>query len=51
MARRRFSPFSLSFLDIMCCGFGAVVLMVLIINAGTEDRSRKRTHDLRSESL
>ena len=29
--RREFSAFSLSFLDIMSCGFGAVVLLFLII--------------------
>ena len=29
--RRKLSPFSLSFLDIMSCGFGAVVLLFLII--------------------
>lgn len=29
--RRSFSPFSLSFLDVMSCGFGAVVLLFLII--------------------
>lgn len=29
--RRELSPFSLSFLDIMSCGFGAVVLLFLII--------------------
>ena len=33
MARRRFDTFSLSFLDIMSCGFGAVVLFFMIINA------------------
>ena len=32
MARKRgFSPFSLSFLDIMACGFGAVTLLFLIL--------------------
>ena len=30
-ARRLFTPFSLSFLDIMSCGFGSVVLLFLII--------------------
>jgi hypothetical protein len=29
--RRQFSPFNLSFLDIMSCGFGAVVLLFLIM--------------------
>ena len=36
MARRKFTVFSLSFLDIMSCGFGAVVLIFLIINHATE---------------
>lgn len=31
MARRKVSPFSLSFLDIMACGFGAVTLLFLIL--------------------
>jgi hypothetical protein len=38
--RKSLSPFNLSFLDIMFCGFGAVVLLVLVINADTI-RSRK----------
>ena len=33
MARRRLNVFSLSFLDAMTCGFGAVVLFYMIINA------------------
>lgn len=33
--RRRISVFSLSFLDVMSCGFGAVVLVFLIINHAT----------------
>jgi Skp family chaperone for outer membrane proteins len=41
--RRSFSLFNLSFIDIMFCGFGAVVLLVLIINASerTENTSRQ----------
>ncbi len=47
--RNTISTFSLSFLDIMFCGFGAVILLVLIINANTV-RSRRETHeDLRAE--
>ena len=47
--RRQLSPFNLSFLDIMFCGFGAVVLLVLVVNARTV-RSRNRLHeDLRAE--
>ena len=29
--RRAFSIFTLSFLDVMCCGFGAVVLLFMIL--------------------
>jgi len=50
MARRRqLSPFNLAFLDIMFCGFGAVVLLVLLVNAQSV-KSRKQQHeDLRAE--
>lgn len=46
MARknRRFSTFSLSFLDIMSCGFGAVALIFLIIKHGSD-------HDIEAENL
>jgi hypothetical protein len=51
MKRRPVSPFSLSFLDIMFCGFGAVVLLVLILNTDTV-RTRNQTFtDLRSEAV
>jgi hypothetical protein len=51
MKRRPLTPFSLSFLDIMCCGFGAVVLLVLILNNDTV-RARERTFtDLRAEAV
>ena len=42
MARRReFSVFSLSFLDIMSCGFGAVILIFIVINHSTEANTRE----------
>ena len=34
--RRELNVFSLSFLDIMSCGFGAVILIFIIINHSTE---------------
>lgn len=49
MKRRPISPFSLSFLDIMFCGFGAVVLLVLILNADTVQARNEIFADLRSE--
>jgi len=47
--RRPVSAFSLSFLDIMFCGFGAVVLLVLILNHDTVKTRTKTFSDLRSE--
>ena len=49
--RRKFSPFSLSFLDIMSCGFGAVVLLFLIIkhNVDATVAEPKDQPDLSSE--
>ena len=49
--RRQTEIFSMSFLDCMCCGFGAVILFFMIINSHSErdDRAvdgfawRKRT--------
>ena len=51
MARRRrdFTTFNLSFLDIMSCGFGAVVLVFLIIDHSMETQSRDLNQDLLSE--
>ena len=50
MARnRRFSVFSLSFLDVMSCGFGAVVLIFLIINHAAEEDAKIVNEELLSE--
>ena len=51
MARRKrgFTTFNLSFLDIMSCGFGAVVLVFLIIDHSIEVQSRDLNRDLLSE--
>ena len=51
MKRRPVSPFSLSFLDIMFCGFGAVVLLVLILNADTVKARNETFADLSSEVI
>lgn len=51
MKRRPVSPFSLSFLDIMFCGFGAVVLLVLILNHETVSARNQRFAELRAEAL
>ena len=51
MARRKVSPFSLSFLDIMFCGFGAVVLLVLVLNHDTVKSRNEVFTDLRAEAV
>jgi hypothetical protein len=51
MARkRRFSTFNLSFLDIMSCGFGAVVLVFLIIDHAIVEETQALNADLMSEA-
>jgi hypothetical protein len=50
MARQRnISPFNLSFLDIMFCGFGAVVLLVMLLNGQMVARRNEQITDLRGE--
>lgn len=49
MARRRINVFSLSFLDAMTCGFGAVVLFYMVINASVGLRAGRMTADLQAE--
>lgn len=50
MARKRkFSTFNLSFLDIMSCGFGAVILIFLIIKHDTETNIEDINKNVQSE--
>lgn len=51
MARktREFTTFSLSFLDIMCCGFGAVLLIFLLMNHAVDARVADVNQNLMSE--
>jgi len=51
MSRRKITPFSLSFLDIMFCGFGAVVLLVLVLNHETVESRNQVFTDLRAEAV
>lgn len=48
MARRRrgFDQFSLSFLDCMSCGLGAVILLFMVINHSTEVRATDTHRDV-----
>ena len=36
--KRQTDIFSLSFLDCMCCGFGAVILLFMIINSQVKEQ-------------
>jgi len=50
MARRRsFDIFSMSFLDTICCAFGAVILLYMILNAQSGRTFKDDTSDLHAE--
>ncbi|MDH4318860.1 MAG: VWA domain-containing protein [Desulfobulbaceae bacterium] len=51
LRRRNLTPFNLAFLDIMCCGFGAVILLVLLVNADTVSTRHEQHADLRAEIM
>ncbi|MBF8291278.1 MAG: hypothetical protein HW417_1276 [Steroidobacteraceae bacterium] len=50
MARRKTQTFSMSFLDVISCGFGAVVLFYTIISAQSGLNRIKASSDLSAES-
>ncbi|MFV2090002.1 MAG: hypothetical protein ACC642_05055, partial [Pseudomonadales bacterium] len=49
MARRETIIFSMSFLDVMSCGFGAVILIFLIINHASQKNAEVVNQDLLAE--
>ena len=49
MKRRTLNIFSLSFLDIITCGLGAVILLFVVINAKSANRRDEITTDLSAE--
>ena len=44
--RREFEIFSMSFLDAICCGFGAMILLFLVIRTGEPARLEQSARDL-----
>src|SRR5690349_18288363 len=44
--RREFEIFSMSFLDAICCGFGAMILLFLVIRTGEPARLERAARDL-----
>jgi len=49
--RRETILFSMSFLDIMSCGFGAIILFFIIINHGTQQRADDLSADVNGEVM
>jgi hypothetical protein len=49
MKRRTIEVFSLSFLDCICCGFGALILLFVLVNASKKEQRRVVVQDLSSE--
>ena len=49
MARRKVEVFSLSFLDVICCGFGAVILFYTIISAQSGIERTRKAEDLAAQ--
>ncbi len=49
MKRRSVNAFNLAFLDVMFCGFGAVILFFMIINANTHERRDKINYEVTGE--
>jgi len=50
MARKKFNVFSLSFLDVMACGLGAIVLFYMIINAQVANRAAEANETLYADA-
>ena len=48
--RRQFEVFSMSFLDCMSCGFGAVILFFMIINAQVRETTEQDPTELMAET-
>ncbi len=49
MKRRSVNAFNLAFLDVMFCGFGAVILFFMIINANTSERRDRINYEVTGE--
>ena len=50
MKRKKLNVFSLSFLDIITCGLGAIILLFVLINAKSAAHQDTVTSDFRAEA-
>ncbi|MBW2090291.1 MAG: VWA domain-containing protein, partial [Deltaproteobacteria bacterium] len=49
MKRKKLNVFNLSFIDCICCGLGAIILLFVLVNAKGAIRRNAVTSDLRAE--
>jgi hypothetical protein len=49
--RREFEVFTLSFLDCICCGFGAIILLLVLTDIGQPKVSERSETDLKGQIL
>ncbi len=50
MKRRKRNVFSLSFIDCVCCGLGAIILLFVVVNAQNTAQRQRITEELTSET-
>ena len=49
--RREFEVFTLSFLDCICCGFGAIILLLVLTDVGRPIVIERSERDLKAQIL
>jgi hypothetical protein len=50
MKRRKHTVFSISFIDCICCGLGAMILLFVVVNSQNAAQRQRATQDLSSET-
>jgi hypothetical protein len=50
MKRKKLNGFSISFIDCICCGLGAMILLFVVVNSQNAAQRQRVTEDLRSET-
>jgi len=50
MKRRKLTVFSLSFIDCICCGLGAIILLFVVVNSQNTAQRQRVTEELNSET-
>jgi len=50
MKRRKLTVFSISFIDCICCGLGAIILLFVVVNSQNTAQRQRVTEELTSET-